>query len=294
MHVLPFARAQHARAAVLVVYDHFIPPESFAAQQRRKALPRQIAARRQWQPCVIEQRRHKVVRADHLALHDPLFNGARLAYHKRDLNRVFIHIGRIRAVALAPKTVLAAAKAVIAGKDNQGLLSQPFLFQPFQQTTDLQIHRRHGGKIPFEHLSIAQATLAERMAYGPRMHVFLRARVKRTVVIRVDDVLRMTRPRAVRSGVVHAQIERLGALCGAIYIFEGVVGNGRSHIAGRLNQFPVADHRRVVVFPAAALVHKPMIKSVLSDLTVSEVPLSAQTTAPTVLGQHIRIGDFIL
>ena len=33
MHILPFARAQHARAAVLIVYDYFIPPEPFAAHE---------------------------------------------------------------------------------------------------------------------------------------------------------------------------------------------------------------------------------------------------------------------
>ena len=56
---------------------------------------------------------------------------------------------------------------------------------------------------------------------------------------------------------------------------QRVVGDRRRHVARLGDQLAVADHRRVVVRPAALLMHVPMRKAVLRELAVPQMPLAA-------------------
>ena len=71
---------------------------------------------------------HKVV----LAYHDISYYARRystgMPENGRHFNRIVVHIYRIGAIAFAPKAVVAAAKAVVASKDHQGVFVNSSFF----------------------------------------------------------------------------------------------------------------------------------------------------------------------
>jgi hypothetical protein len=55
---------------------------------------------------------------------------------------------------------------------------------------------------------------------------------------------------------------------------EGIVSDSVRHVSGFVNQFPLSDHRRVVVITTTTLMYIPVGIAILHQLTVAQMPLS--------------------
>ena len=133
---------------------------------------------------------------------------SRLAHEKRHGHGILEHVQRKRPVALTPEPMMAATEAVVAGKYDQGIVSQAERFKSIEEANDIGIHRRNCREISLQHLPIPQTVLAESMPLSPCMYWLLRTGVESTVCIGVNDILRVSRPRRMGRRVVHTQIER--------------------------------------------------------------------------------------
>ena len=285
---LPFPRPDHSGWAVFVVNHHGFAAGVFPAEQRGQETPsRQIPSLRKRQVQVIQKRRHKVIRAHHRGLYEPFRNSSRMAHHGRNLDGILVHVQGTRAVPFAPESVVPAAEPVIAYEDDQCLFPNAVRLQPVQNPSHVGVHCRHGGEISLQHFPVAQALI--RQSDGPRMPGFLRTGLERAIVVGIHHLPRMPRPRTVRRGVVHAQVERIIVVLMPVYERQRVVRNHVGHISWRRNQPAVPHHRRIVVLSAALLVHKPVLEPMLRNPAIAQMPLAADPARPSVFRQHIRV-----
>ena len=139
-------------------------------------------------------------------------------------------------------------RGALAGEHHQGAVADGVLLKAVEDAPHVQVNGSDRREVALAHVAVAKAVGGEPV--GPRVRLLLRAGVERTVVVAVDDRLGVARPRAVRGGVMHAQVERRRIADVAVDERQGIVGDHVGHVAGAVEQFAVADHRRVVVFAA--------------------------------------------
>jgi len=209
----------------------------------------------------------------------------------RHSDRILVHVARFGAIALSPKAVVTATEPVVAQERHQRALPESERLQTVQDAPHVQVQGRYGSKVALEHLTIPKASIGQRRR--PRVPLLLRAGSERTVIVRVDDVLRVSRPRTVGRSIMDAQIE--GDLVRSVDIQkpEGIVGDAIGDIARFSDELTIPDHRRVVVRSATPLMHVPVIKPVLPQLAGPEMPLATDPADPTVGRQHIGVTDLV-
>ena len=92
---------------------------------------------------------------------------------------------------------------------------------------------------------------------------------------------------------MHTQIERFVFLVAALQKSYRVIGDQICDVAGFLNCQTVPDHCWVVVFSAAKLMNIPMLKSMLCDLAISEMPFPAYAARPSVPCKYVRVSYLV-
>ena len=214
-----------------------------------------------------------------------------MAHDERHSYRVLVHVSGRSAIALAPETMMAATETIVAHKDHQRPVAEPQCVELGQNASDVVVHGRHSRKVALEHLAISQAPVGQRRS--PGMPLLLRAALKGTAPIGINDVLRMAIPRAVWRRIVHAEIERALAKSVRVKPFQGVIGYALGNITGLIDQLAIADHRGIIVGAAPSLVHVPVTESMLRDLAGTEMPLAADRTVPAVGREHVSVADFL-
>ena len=292
MHVFPRFRADHARAAVFVEYHDMVTAGFWLSGLPRPGVhgvsPRQIAVPGHGEVEIRQQCGHEVVGTDHCRLHGAFGQAPRLADQGGYPYGVLVHVQRIRPVALAPEPVVSQAETVVAQENDQGVFADAVMIEPVQQAADIEVHGRDGREVALQALPVAHVLAGQ--AAGPGMHGFLGTGFEGAVVVGIDDVLGMARPRAVRRGVMDAQIEGLIAVGVAVDKGQRVVGDDVRDVSRFGDRDAVPDHGGVVVGTAAELVGEPVGKSVLGERAVAQVPFPAETASPSVGRQYVGVG----
>ena len=166
---------------------------------------------------------------------------------------------------------MTTGKAIVRGEYNEGVVANPLVFNFVEDAPHVIIHCRDSGKITFEAFAFAQVIA---QAPRPGVWIFLWTGLEWTVVIGIDNVLRVSSPGTVGRGVVNAEVKGLVVIGVIVDECEGVICDGGGHITRYGDEFAVAYQCGVVIGTTAFFVGKPVREAVLRQGAIAQVPFA--------------------
>ena len=296
MDVFPLPSPYHARWPVFIESHYRVAVSEFLpAKDRGKTQTGSFTCNGVCHVHVLEKRGQKVVVAQHFVADNAGRHRTRPGDDHRNFHRRVKHVRREGRVSLPVETVVSHVHSVVAREHGQRVLPDALSLELCDYIADCAVHFGDGSVVPAQLPAAARFVEAGgRAGYLPGVHRFEGCRIEGATlvvfVVRPPWVL-IRSPRAVRSGVMNAEIERAPRSLPLPQKCNGVLRNDVGHVSRFRVRGPIPDHRSIIIAAPAARVHIPEREPFLRAHGIPEVPFPAQAARIPVLRKNIRVPD---